>query len=174
MAEIINCPKCGRKLQVPVSYYGQTVQCPECAFSFMADPQAQAVQATPPASQPTAANPVADSRPRPRDDDDDDWEDVSFPRFSTRRLEVPNRGGVILAIGIMSLVMFFPFSLFLGPIAWVMGNSDLAQIRAGRMDPNGEGMVQAGRVLGMIATIMMLVSVFSICGLLALMMASRR
>jgi hypothetical protein len=33
-----------------------------------------------------------------------------------------------------------------------MGNSDLAEIRAGRMDPEGEGLTQAGRIIGIIGT----------------------
>jgi hypothetical protein len=39
-------------------------------------------------------------------------------------------------------------------IAWIMGNGDLAEIRSGRMDPDGEGMTQAGRILGIIAVIL--------------------
>ena len=33
-----------------------------------------------------------------------------------------------------------------------MGNSDLVEMRAGRMDPEGEGVTQAGRICGMIGT----------------------
>jgi hypothetical protein len=35
-----------------------------------------------------------------------------------------------------------------------MGNKDLNEIRSGRMDPSGEGTTQAGRICGMIATIL--------------------
>jgi hypothetical protein len=58
---------------------------------------------------------------------------------------------VILVPGILSLVMAGPI---LGPIAWIMGNSDLKEIRAGRMDPEGESQTNAGRICGMIATIL--------------------
>ena len=54
----------------------------------------------------------------------------------------PHHGGTILTLGI------------LGIIAWVMGQSDLEKMRAGRMDRSGEGMTQAGRILGIIATIL--------------------
>jgi hypothetical protein len=50
-----------------------------------------------------------------------------------------------------------------GPIAWIMGNTDLAQIRAGTMDPSGEGMTQAGRVLGIVATVLTLASLSLFC-----------
>jgi hypothetical protein len=41
-------------------------------------------------------------------------------------------------------------------------------MRAGRMDPEGEGQTQAGRICGMIATILMLVSVVIIAGFICL------
>jgi hypothetical protein len=61
---------------------------------------------------------------------------------------------MILTFGILSLVICG----FLGPVAWIMGNKDLKEMRAGRMDPSGEGMTNAGRICGMIACILMLLS----------------
>jgi hypothetical protein len=57
---------------------------------------------------------------------------------------------MILVFGILGLVLCFPF----GIAAWVMGNTDLKAIRAGEMDPTGEGLTQGGRICGMIATIL--------------------
>jgi hypothetical protein len=173
MAEIITCPACRRKLQVPESYCGQTVQCPECAHTFMADPRVQGVQTTAPAAASAGASSETDERWREREDDDE-HDDFDLMRPLARRSEIPHRGGVILAVGIMSLVMFVPCALFCGPIAWVMGNADLADIRAGRMDPSGEGMVHAGRVLGMISTILMIASVVSMCGFVGFLMIVSR
>jgi hypothetical protein len=56
-------------------------------------------------------------------------------------------------LGILSLVVCGP----LGIAAWVMGNTDLAAMRRGDMDPSGEGTTQAGRICGMIASILMIV-----------------
>jgi hypothetical protein len=39
-----------------------------------------------------------------------------------------------------------------------MGNKDLKEMRAGRMDDSGEGTTNAGRICGMISTILFLVS----------------
>jgi hypothetical protein len=61
-----------------------------------------------------------------------------------------HRGTMILIFGILGLVVCFPF----GVAAWIMGNKDLNEIRSGRMDPSGEGTTQAGRICGMIATIL--------------------
>ena len=67
----------------------------------------------------------------------------------------PHRGGAVLALGIIGLIV----CPICGIIAWVMGNGDLREIRSGRMDRNGEGMTQAGRICGMIATILAIVSI---------------
>ena len=44
----------------------------------------------------------------------------------------PHRGGAVLALGILGLVVCF----ICGIIAWVMGKNDLREIDAGRMDPS--------------------------------------
>ena len=44
------------------------------------------------------------------------------------------------------------------PFAWSMGASDLREMRAGRMDNSGYGMTQAGVVLGIIGTILLIVA----------------
>jgi hypothetical protein len=69
-----------------------------------------------------------------------------------------HRGVLILVLGILSLVT--GCAPVLGPIAWILGNNDLKEIRAGTMDPSGEGMTNAGKICGMIATIL---SVVVIC-----------
>ncbi len=62
----------------------------------------------------------------------------------------PHRGGLILVLAIVGIVMTCPiFSL----MAWVMGSSDLREMRAGRMDRSGEGLTQAGQLIGMIPSI---------------------
>lgn len=59
----------------------------------------------------------------------------------------PHRGGLILALGIMSWASCCPI---FGIFAWVMGNADLGEMRAGRMDRSGSGLTQSGQVIGMI------------------------
>jgi len=63
----------------------------------------------------------------------------------------PHRGGLILALGILGLVLCQP----IGIAAWVMGNSDLARIDAGHMDPTGRGLTQAGKICGIVAVVLM-------------------
>lgn len=65
----------------------------------------------------------------------------------------PHRGGVILTLGILSLVICG----LLGPIAWAMGSTDLAKMRRGEMDNSGYGITQAGYILGIVSTVLMIV-----------------
>ena len=70
----------------------------------------------------------------------------------------PDRGGVILTLGILGLVVCGVLSI----IAWVMGAGDLREIREGRMNPAGYGLTQAGMVLGIVGCVLMIVGVLII------------
>ncbi len=65
----------------------------------------------------------------------------------------PHRGAMILTFGILSIACCPPF----GIAAWIMGNTDLAQIEAGMMDPSGKGTTNAGRICGIIGTILAII-----------------
>jgi hypothetical protein len=62
----------------------------------------------------------------------------------------PHRGILILVFGILGLVSCFP----LGIAAWIMGKRDLKEMDAGTMDPGGRGHTSAGRICGMIGTLL--------------------
>lgn len=62
----------------------------------------------------------------------------------------PHRGGMILALGILSIVLCFLCGIF----AWVMANNDLREMAQGRMDPSGRGSTQAGKICGIIGTVL--------------------
>jgi len=59
----------------------------------------------------------------------------------------PHRGGLILALGIISLVV----CQFLGIAPWLMGRADIAEMNAGRMDPSGRSLTDAGKILGIVS-----------------------
>ncbi len=65
----------------------------------------------------------------------------------------PHRGTLILVLGILGLVVCWP----LGIAAWVMGSGDLKEMDAGTMDPGGRGSTNAGKICGIIGTILMIV-----------------
>jgi len=67
----------------------------------------------------------------------------------------PHRGVLILVFGILGLVCCVIF----GIIAWVMGNGDLREMDAGRMDPSGRGLTQAGKICGIVNVALTLVGI---------------
>lgn len=76
----------------------------------------------------------------------------------------PSNGTLILILGILSLVICMPA----GVAPWIMGNQSLRDIRAGIMDPREEGLIQAGRICGMIAAILFALVVVFYCGIFGL------
>src|SRR5262245_6951881 len=148
MANVINCPNCSRALRVPDDLLGQSVQCPSCQTTFTANlpessrPSGRAAPRDEPEEEP------APRRRAARDEDDDDR-----PSRRSRRLK-PHRGDTIQLLGILS---FFIAGPILGPMAWIMGNNDLKEMDAGRMDPAGRSATSTGRMCGMISTILCIV-----------------
>jgi hypothetical protein len=69
----------------------------------------------------------------------------------------PHRGTLILILGILGIILCGPLAIF----AWVMGSGDLKQIDAGTMDPAGRGTTQAGRICGIIGTILFIISIIA-------------
>jgi len=67
----------------------------------------------------------------------------------------PHRGGLILALGIVSLVA----CQLLGVAPWIMGKADLQEMDEGRMDPSGRGLTEAGKVLGIVSLALMVIGV---------------
>lgn len=157
MSEIIRCPRCERQLNVPDSLQGKLVKCPSCGETFTAGGSPAAAEE--PLTVEALEGPAGTAHSYQRDRADDG--------YNYRRDVAPHRGTAILVLGILSLVACG----LLGPVAWIMGNTDLAEIRAGRMDRSGEGNTQAGRICGMIATILMGVGLGFWCILFIIAMA---
>ena len=184
-ADLVNCPECHRQLRVPEELVGQQVKCPTCGHVFIANPEVSAppplrTESDAPAHHPKEEDDDQPSRRRSQFDDEDyddedydrpsrrrsrydDQDDDDYDRPRRRRDLKPHRGGGVLTLGILSLVI----CNFLGPIAWIMGSNDLTEIRAGRMDPEGEGMTNAGRICGIIGTVLLLLGC---CGVILISM----
>jgi len=76
----------------------------------------------------------------------------------------PNRATLILVLGILSLVICAP----LGIAAWIMGNKDLREMDAGVMDPSGRSLTNGGRICGIIAVVLLALSIIAVVLMLAL------
>ena len=81
------------------------------------------------------------------DDLHDDYDDAY------RGSKQPHRGVLILVLGILSLMTGCGI---IGIFAWVMGKRDLALIRSGQMDKEGEPLTKVGYILGIVGTILFL------------------
>ena len=77
----------------------------------------------------------------------------------------PHRGSLILVLGILSLVLC---GIFTAIPAWIMGNSDLKAMAAGTMDPSGRSLTNAGKICGMISTILTILGLVVVVILMAL------
>lgn len=75
----------------------------------------------------------------------------------------PHRGTLILVLGILGLVLCGP----LGIVAWILGQGDLKEMDAGQMDPSGRSLTNAGRICGIIATILFALGILVFLCLLA-------
>ena len=64
---------------------------------------------------------------------------------------------VILVLGIMGLLV----CQVLAPIAWYMGSQEVTAIDIGRRDPAGRGTANAGRILGIIGTVFLIIGVIA-------------
>lgn len=70
---------------------------------------------------------------------------------ASRGFVKPHRGGLILVLGILGIGINCPIFCFL---AWVMGSSDLNEMKAGRMDRSGEPLTRVGQLIGMILSLL--------------------
>jgi hypothetical protein len=88
------------------------------------------------------------------EEDERPWEDRRKGRL--RRDCEPHRAPLILILGIFSLVGLSlpPIGLGLGIAAWLMGQTDLRQMRQRVMDPEGKASTRAGMNCGMIGTVL--------------------
>ncbi len=157
----LTCTGCAQTLRVGDEHAGKKARCPGCGMISTVpmageSPPPSPSDASPfdmgePAAEP--ASPYSDlPEPSPSP-----YQTPSRPVGVTpSRHFRAHRGGLILTFGILGLTCCVLF--FLGIAAWIMGSSDLREMRAGRMDPTGQGMTQAGMILGIITTIFSIVS----------------
>ena len=141
------CSGCFKVLRVPDEHLGKQARCPQCQTLNLIQSNIDPAGMSSPTSgtEPMNQFAVVDKRPL-----EENPYQASNAALAGHRYQMPHRGGLILTLGILGLVcnlMCIP-----GIMAWVMGRSDLAKIRAGMMDRDGEGLTQAGMIMGIIGT----------------------
>ncbi len=74
-----------------------------------------------------------------------------------------SKATTVLVLGILGLVL----CSVLAPIAWYMGNEEVRAIDAGRRDPANRGTANAGRILGIIGTVLAAIGIILVIVLVA-------
>ncbi|HEU4319388.1 MAG TPA: DUF4190 domain-containing protein [Acidimicrobiia bacterium] len=79
------------------------------------------------------------------------------PQFPSESGSYPeqSQATTILVLGILGIVICG----ILAPFAWNMGNKELAAIDAGRRTPENRGTANAGRILGIVGTVLLGISI---------------
>ena len=82
-----------------------------------------------------------------------------------------HRGVVVLALALCGVFLCPIFAV----VAWVLGNQDLADMNAGLMDSSGRDLTQAGRIIGMILTLLtaLVIAGWALFFLAAILMVGR-
>jgi predicted Zn finger-like uncharacterized protein len=101
MPQQISCPSCARTLKVPDELIGKTVRCPGCKTTFTAQGEAPSapVQVETSSAAGRSRRAAEDDRPRDDADDVDDVDDRPRPGGA------PHKGGLLLGLGITSVVL---------------------------------------------------------------------
>lgn len=200
--EIQPCPKCSTRLSVLPTDVGLDIQCPSCETVFKAlradappPPESGAKKGSSSLVKLGSGSDKDDDdddrgskRKSKRRDDDDDDDDRPSRRRSSRRDDddddddrpsrrrrrsrggsyAPHRGVMLLIFALLGWVFCIIFAI----VAWVMSANDLKEIEAGRMDPEGQGLTQAAKIVSMIACILAIVGVVLYCGFAMLAVAA--
>lgn len=124
---------------------------------------------------PSSDEPASESPPRRRTGKRLDRDIPNLRRLGPRRDAEPDRGTVVLSMGIISLfglfvwcipiigVVLVPVCAILGLVAWIMGQSDLRKMKRGQMDDQNRGMTLAGWICGILGTSLNCLAMLS-CG----------
>ena len=80
----------------------------------------------------------------------------------------PHRATMLLVFSILSWVVCFVF----GIVAFVMANQDLKEMQAGLMDPSGEGVTKAAKIISLIQMCFVAVGIVIWCIVFGFMIAN--
>src|ERR1700687_396594 len=95
MATTVVCPACSRRLRLPDHLLGQEVRCPGCKKIFATEPRS---------ARKSKRDEDEDEDREELDDDPEEADRPSRRGRSLRRNQLPHRGGLLLTLGIVSIV----------------------------------------------------------------------
>ena len=154
MAIEFNCGNCSSLLRVGDEHGGKQAKCPQCEHVNTIPYESQvagAGQSEPPVAQPPAGQPQQPYAAPMQGAQGHFQQQMVPPKYGMPHGHFqPERGGLILALGIIGLLVCCIPGIF----AWVMGKSDMKKIKAGIIDPSGESLTQIGMILGIISCVL--------------------
>jgi hypothetical protein len=179
----VQCPSCKRKLNAPDKLLGKRVKCPGCGNAFAVKPPEEEFVDAEPIVEPEPQDEAVQEKPRlrrsrdddggryeedrgrarrrNRDDEEEDEDEEAAPR--RRRRRQPHRGGLLLGLGISTLVLWCcPLAgLIMAVIVANLAKKDLAEMAAGRMDKSGRGMTMAGNICAIVGAVLALLNMLA-------------
>ncbi len=81
---------------------------------------------------------------------------MSFPE--TPAYPEASQATTALVLGILGIIC----CPILGIVAWIMANNELEGIKSGRRNPTNEGTANASRILGIVGTVLIAVSIIGL------------
>ncbi|MGB1928949.1 MAG: DUF4190 domain-containing protein [Mariniblastus sp.] len=143
MAIQFPCMHCSTILRIDEKHIGKQARCPQCQTLNLVSENMQFSTGDSEQSEPSSSpsNPYSSKFSPP-------------PATPIRNLQ-PHRGGLILGLGIASIVC--NVCCLPGILAWIFGKQDMRQIDQGSMDPEGRSMTQVGMIMGMVITLLWVV-----------------
>jgi hypothetical protein len=102
---------------------------------------------------PQVPAPTPAPRPMPRHGPGTEWKHYEKSSATTA-----------LTLGIIGIVLGTScgFGFLVSPFAWSIGNTEVRAIDAGRRDPVNRGNANAGRIMGMVGTILLIVGLIAL------------
>jgi len=144
----VNCSQCASLLRVADEHAGKKAKCPNCE-AINEIPLASTTANNPEngvgyaGSNQPGNHPQAGTNP---------YSQGAHPHYHPQQFPgQPHRGGLVFALGIIGLLICQIPGIF----AFFMGKEDLKKMKSGMMDPSGEGLTQAGMIMGLISLILL-------------------
>jgi hypothetical protein len=180
MANVVVCPTCARKLRLPDDLLGQEVRCPGCKKIFATEARS---------ARRLKRDEDEDDDRREIDDEPDETDRPSRRGRGIRSNQLPHRGGLLLTLGISSIVagvlsvpaefglglctFCCPLGVFAMAAAGVimliglgcgipaifMAQSDLRMMDEGTRDPSGRGVTRGGWICAIIGVVLNVLSI---------------
>ena len=130
---------------------------PPPAGSYPPPPPAAGPSAYPPPPPPPPAGPSGDPMAPPAGAYPPAFPPGPGAGYAAAGLK-PHRATLVLGLGIVGLLCCGP----LGIVAYLFGRNDLAEMDAGVMDPSGRGTTNVGKILGIVASVFLVLQVLYI------------